>query len=86
MSYANNKDTDQPAHPQSLISKFAIHCLDSIISLVCISKISSLQLASVAAQVNLSITWWKTPKTGFLMTRLNIKSELRTVMLAGSST
>ena len=40
-------------------------CLDSIIPLVSISKISSLYLASVAAQ-----TWSQTPKTGFLMTWL----------------
>ena len=33
MSYANNKGTDQPAHPRSLIRAFVVHCLDSIISL-----------------------------------------------------
>ena len=52
------------------------HCLDSIISLVSISEISSLQLASVAAQAGLSLTWWKTPKTGFLVTRLICGSAL----------
>ena len=30
MSYANNKDADQPAYPLSLISVFVIRCLDSI--------------------------------------------------------
>ena len=30
MSYANNKGTDQPAHPHSLISAFVVRCLDSI--------------------------------------------------------
>ena len=30
LSYANNKDTDQPAHPRSLISVFAIRGLDSM--------------------------------------------------------
>ena len=40
MLYANNKGADQPAHPRSLISIFVVHCLDSIISLVSISKIS----------------------------------------------
>ena len=40
--YANNKGTDQLAHPRSLISTFVIHCLDSIISLVSTSEISSL--------------------------------------------
>ena len=47
-----------------------VHCLDSIIPLVSISEISSLLLASVAAQAGLSLTWSKTPKTGFLVTRL----------------
>ena len=32
ISYANNKGTDQPAHPRSLISAFVVRCLDSIIS------------------------------------------------------
>ena len=50
MLYANNKGADQPAHPCSLISAFVVHCLDSIIPLVSISEISSLYLASVAAQ------------------------------------
>ena len=42
MSYANNKDADQPAHPRSLISAFVVHCLDSIISLDSIAEISRL--------------------------------------------
>ena len=33
MPYANNKGTDQPAHPRSLISAFDVHRLDSIIPL-----------------------------------------------------
>ena len=42
MSYANNKGTDQPAHPRSLISAFVVRCLDSIISLDSIAEISRL--------------------------------------------
>ena len=42
LTYANNKGADQPAHPRSLISTFVASCLDSIISLVSLSKISSL--------------------------------------------
>ena len=42
------------AHPCSLISAFVVRCLDSIIPLVSTSKISSLYLASVAAQAGLS--------------------------------
>ena len=57
-------------HPRSLISAFVVRCLDSIISLVSISEISSLYVASVAAKAGLSPTWSKTPKTGFLVTRL----------------
>ena len=69
MPYANNKGAVQPAHPCSLISTFVVHCLDSIIPVVSISKISSLYLASVAAQASLSLPWSQilTPMTGFLM-------------------
>ena len=70
MPYANNKGADQPAHPRSLISAFVVHYLDSIIPLVSISEISSLCLASVAAQASLNLTWSKTQKTGFLVARL----------------
>ena len=37
-------------HPCSLISTFVAHCLDSIISLFALAKISRLQLVSVAQQ------------------------------------
>ena len=70
MPYANNKSTDQPTQPRSLISAFVVCCLDSIIPLVSISQISSLYLASVAAQAGLSLPWSQTPKTGFLVMRL----------------
>ena len=56
MSYANNKCADQPAHPR---------CLDSVMSLVSVSKISSLMLASVAEQASLSLTWSETPEDTF---------------------
>ena len=29
LSYMNNKDADQPAHPHSLISAFVLRCLDT---------------------------------------------------------
>ena len=38
MPYANNKDTNQLAHPRSLNSIFVIRCLDSIMPLVSISE------------------------------------------------
>ena len=40
MPYANNKDADQPAHPPSLISAFVVRCLDSMICILAISKVS----------------------------------------------
>ena len=65
MSYANNKDADQPAHPRSLISAFVVRCLDSVMSLVSVIKISSLLLASVVEQASLSLTWSETPEDTF---------------------
>ena len=54
MPYANTKGTDQPAHPRSLISAFVVRCLNSIIYINVISKISS--LASEAEQTGLCLT------------------------------
>ena len=47
--------------------RLCFRCLDTIIPLVSISEISSLYLASVAAQAGLSLTWSQTPNTGFLV-------------------
>ena len=71
-SYANNKGADQPAHQRSLISAFVIHCLDSVMSLVSVTKISSLMLASVAEQAKLSLTWSETPEDTFSHDEANI--------------
>ena len=65
MSYTNNKGADQPAHPRSLISTFVVRCLDSVMYLVSVTKISSLMLASVAEQASLSLTWLETPEDTF---------------------
>ena len=65
MSFADNKSADQPAHPRSLISAFVSRCLDSVMSLVSVTKISSLLLASVAEQASLSLTWSETPEDTF---------------------
>ena len=40
MSYANNKGADQLAHPRSLIRTFVVRCLDSMICILAISKVS----------------------------------------------
>ena len=65
MSYANDKGADQPAHPRSLISAFVFRCLDSVISLDSIAKISRLKLASVAAQAGLCLAWSETSEDTF---------------------
>ena len=40
-------------------------CLDSVMSLVSVTKISSLMLASVAEQASLILTWSETPENTF---------------------
>ena len=65
MSYAKNKGADQPAHLRSLISAFVVRCLDSVMSLVSVTKISSPMPASVAEQANLSPAWSETPEDTF---------------------
>ena len=65
MSSANNKGADQPVHPRSLISAFAVHCIDGVMPLVFVTKISSLILASAAEQASLSLIWLETPKDMF---------------------
>ena len=65
MSYANNKGAYQPAHARSPISAFGVRSLDSVMSLVSVTKISNLMLASVAEQAGLSLTRWETPEGTF---------------------
>ena len=57
MPYANNKSADQPAHPCILINTFIVRCLDSMICILAISKVSSFWLASAAVQAGLSLIW-----------------------------
>ena len=73
MSYANNKGADQPAYPRSLISAFVFCCLDSVMSLVSVTNISSLMLASVAEQASLSLTRSETPEDTFSHDEAQIK-------------
>ena len=65
MSYANNKGAGQAAHPRSLISTFVVRCLDSMICILAISKVSRFKLASVAEQACLNLTWSKIPEDTF---------------------
>ena len=67
MPYVNNKDADLPAHPCSPICVFVVRFQDSTISIVAISKIPRLSLASEAEQLSLSLYWSQTSKEGFLM-------------------
>ena len=69
MSYANNKGADQPVHPCSLISAFVGRCLDSVMSVVSVTKISSLMLAEHAG---LSLSWSETPEDTFSHNKANI--------------
>ena len=62
MPYANNKGADQPVQLHSLISVFVFCCLDSIIPLVSISKISNLYLASLAVQARFESILAANPK------------------------
>ena len=50
-----NKGADQPAHLRSLISAYAVCCLDSTKAIVAIFNISTLWLASVAEKTGLNL-------------------------------
>ena len=45
--------------------RLCFRCLDSVMSLVSVTKISNLMLASVAEQASLSLTWSETPEDTF---------------------
>ena len=68
---ANNTGADQPAHPRSLISAFAIRLLESIISRLATGNISIFKLVSIDEGTGLSLALLETPKTGFVATRPN---------------
>ena len=61
MPYENNKGAIQPAHPHSLISIFVVRCLDSIMYILAISKVS----VFVAEQAGLNLTWSQIPEDTF---------------------
>ena len=65
MPNANNKCANQPAYPRSLITTFLVLCLDNMIYILAISKVSRFQLASVAEQAGLNLTWTKIPEDTF---------------------
>ena len=65
-----NKDVDQLRGNREADQRLCFNYMDSTIPLVSKSKISSIQLSSVAVQLGLCRTWLETRKTGFLTTRL----------------
>ena len=64
--FANKENTDQSAHPPSLISIFVICLLERTISILATSKIAFLLLVSVAEETDLSLAVSETPKTGYV--------------------
>ena len=67
-----NKGTGQLRSNCEADQLLCFHFMDSTISLLLKSEISSFQPASVTVQVVLCQTWSETPKTGFLASRLII--------------
>ena len=65
----NNKGADQPTRTRSLSSAFVISSLESIISGLASSEISTFLLVSVAEETGLSLPLSETLKTGFLRAR-----------------
>ena len=70
--FANNKDTDQPAHPCRLISAFVFRFLEGIICKLNTGEISIVLLVSVAEEKGFKLALTEAPKTGFLATRPKI--------------
>ena len=64
------KGADQLAHPRSLISAFAIHKLNSIVSKLAPSEISLFYLVSVAEGAGFGMILSDTLKTGFVASML----------------
>ena len=66
-----NKDADQLRGNREADQRLYFRYSDSAIPLLSKSEISSLLSSSVVVQPGLCGTWSETPKTGFLITRLN---------------
>ena len=71
-----NKDADQLRGNREADQRLCFRYTDSTIPLLSKSEISSLYLSSVAVQPGLCRTWWETPKTGFLIMRLSLSSQV----------
>ena len=71
-----NKDADQLPGNREADQRLCFRYIDSTIPFLPIYKISSLYPSSVVVQSGLCRTWLETPKTGFLTTRLILKSYM----------
>ena len=69
-SICENKDADQLRGNREADQRLCFRFIDSPIPLLSKSEFSSPYPYSVIAQPGLCPTWSKTPKTGFLTTRL----------------
>ena len=65
-----NKDADQLRGNREADQRLCFRYMDSTITLLPKSEISSLRPSAVAVQTGLCQTWSETTKTGFLITRL----------------
>ena len=65
-----NKDADQLRGDREADQRLCFRYIDSTIPLLPKYEISSLNISSVVVQTGSCRTWFETPKTGFLITRL----------------
>ena len=82
MPYANNKGVDQPAHPRSLISTFVVRSLDSIVSLVSVSEILRLWLASVSEQARFKSIQVANPEDGFSRDEVHVLVGMMDILVS----
>ena len=71
-----NKDADQLRGNREADQRLCFRYMDSTIPLLPKSEISSLSPSSVTVKPGLCGTWWETPKSGFLTTRLICDMQL----------
>ena len=72
LGFMNSKGADQPVHPRSPISAYAIHLIENIESKLATSELAIFQVISVAPQFGLRMAWLENLKTDFLRMRRKI--------------
>ena len=75
MPYVNGKGADQPVHLRSLIRTFVVRCLDSVICILAIFKVSRFYLASIAGQPGLNLTCSKISEDTFSRDAVHLVSH-----------